>query len=449
MQKEINHNLLRSVFLKDLHIFKKKDKWIAFGKVSGVILVLEEMEANILNDYLENGNLNEVVKKHSVTNEFCITLFLGILEKIKEKKIARRSLPSINSFLVLVAETCNMHCSYCYGTYHKLDTSKSLMNLETAKRVIDVANKLHIYEIAFFGGEPLLNFDVIKATVEYAQKKGLSINYGITTNGTLVTDSIADFFQKHNFKVSVSIDGPKEVHNLTRKYRNGTGTYDDVLRGINKLKERQILSALEITYSMKHPADLKAIINPLVPFCNVISCTCVEGRQGVLYEDEIIQGHRLKKYYSDALDMFIESNSTNQNLYLGGIAELVDSLLSPTKVIHPYICSGIMERATISIDGNIYPCPETMKDIFCNGNIWDDNLLRDLEENRKMVLSNLEKEKLQQYWFSNFIDSCIVRINETENGKMIIDDVETISECFEEVVYKITNSNVCCALKVI
>lgn len=440
MQEEINHDLLRSIFLKDLHIFKNQDKWIAFGKVSGVILVLEETEAKILIDYLKDENLDKVAQKYSVTEEFCISLFSGILEKIKDKKIFRRSLPPIKSFLVLVAETCNMHCSYCYGTYHN-SNSKNVMDVETAKRVIDFANKLHVHEIAFFGGEPLLNFNIIKVIVEYAQKKGLLMNYGITTNGTLITDSIADFFKKNNFKVSVSIDGPKEVHNLTRQYHNGTGTYNDVLRGINKLKERQILSALEITYSMKHPSDLKSIIYSLVPFCNVISCTCVEGKQGVIYEDEIIKGQRLRKYYNDILDILIECNNAGQNLYLGGIIELVDSLLSPTKVIHPYICSGIMERATISIDGSVYPCPETIKSMFCIGNIWNNDLPNYFEESRRAILSNLEKEKLQQYWFSNFVDSCIVRINKNDNGKMSINDVDNISECFEEVIYKITKNN--------
>lgn len=353
------------------------------------------------------------------------------LETVKSEKIPTYP----KTMMLLVSEYCNMRCLYCYGSYGSKVKPK-LMNEKTLKLAIDFAVRIGIRKVGLFGGEPLLNFDLIKKAVEYG--KGKDMEFGITTNGTIVTDEIADFCKEHNIKVSVSIDGPKEVHDLCRVYPDGRGTYDDVIRGIKKLSERGILSALEMTYSAKHPEDLKMIIDALAPFSKLITCACVDGPRNAPYKDLIIRGDRLRKYYQTLSTIELDGNLKSGAVRVGGVTELMVRLLSPIKYINPIICSGLADRVMVSSDGDMYPCPETMKKEYCLGNIGDENSIKNFGGNRKRILSMFSRERLLPYWFANIADICVVRMEKSRDGKLAISDLSGISESFEDLIYKIT-----------
>ncbi|HHT57737.1 radical SAM protein [Herbinix luporum] len=152
-----------------------------------------------------------------------------------------------------VTSQCNFRCKYCVfsGRYsgqriHKTDN----MSLETAKKSIDLYLR-YIEEakdynpnrrpvISFYGGEPLLNFDLIKQCVEYAKSLyDEQIYFSVTTNGSLLTDDIIDFLVKEKFSTIVSLDGYKENHDRNRVNASGHGTFDFVMKNIKKLYEKQ------------------------------------------------------------------------------------------------------------------------------------------------------------------------------------------------------------------
>lgn len=175
-------------------------------------------------------------------------------EEINEENIKRRIYESALQQLTLeVTTACNFRCRYCiFGGNYKLMRPHENENMkwETAKRAIDLYFKLfkeaeeynYIRKpmVTFYGGEPLINFPLIKKCIQYIdyQYSDYDVHYSLTTNATLLTDEIIDFLYIHDVNAVVSLDGPREEHNRNRVYSNGKGTFDDVYKNICKLSRK-------------------------------------------------------------------------------------------------------------------------------------------------------------------------------------------------------------------
>ena len=145
--------------------------------------------------------------------------------------------------IFVVTSKCNMQCVYCQAQNGK-ERPCGMMTKEVAEKAVDIAlsspNEYLSFE--FQGGEPLLNFDIIKHIVEYTSNKNhnKTIQYNIVSNLTLITDEMIEFIKKYNIGISTSIDGNEELHNQNRKYINTQGTYKNVIEGITRLKNAGI-----------------------------------------------------------------------------------------------------------------------------------------------------------------------------------------------------------------
>lgn len=154
---------------------------------------------------------------------------------------------------IIMCNDCNLACSYCYEGQGNFKHSGRHVILKQAYKAIDVLLESvdkHHYQymgITFFGGEPLLRFDDIKDIVSYCDEhknRNTVIHYCIVTNGTLLTEEKREFFKKHNFHITLSIDGDKETHDKERKFKNGKGSYDIIAENVRnylpnfKLKAR-------------------------------------------------------------------------------------------------------------------------------------------------------------------------------------------------------------------
>ncbi|MCI8872690.1 MAG: radical SAM protein [Lachnospiraceae bacterium] len=187
-----------------------------------------------INELKELGYLNE---PYIEKLEHPATRYLDIMLERKVSKI-----------LLQLTQKCNLRCHYCvYSEEKNLGTrshSNKNMSYETAKKAIDfyMNHSVDCEEkvIGFYGGEPLLQFDLIKRIIDYCNKtfRGHRILYTITTNGTLLTDEIIDFLVKNRVSITVSLDGPKEIHDKNRKYINNEGSYDTVMKNLKKLKTK-------------------------------------------------------------------------------------------------------------------------------------------------------------------------------------------------------------------
>lgn len=154
--------------------------------------------------------------------------------------------PSISTMLLIVAGECNLNCGYCYADKGRfgLQRSKRVMDIDVAKAAVDLLFKEHRSSgrvlLNFYGGEPLLHWKVIKASIEHAEriadKRNISLRCNITTNGTCFTVEMHEFFKKrpHLFGLlSLDADDAK-IHDSLRPYKNGKGTFEDILTEVNK-----------------------------------------------------------------------------------------------------------------------------------------------------------------------------------------------------------------------
>lgn len=202
-----------------------------------------------------NMDLEKLIeKKFLVPSDFSEqSYFDGLKEKLKK---------DIHLMYLLVSQDCNLTCSYCFEELPIRE--KGLMPMDIAEKAVDFFFKKSTPDrkIIFYGGEPLLNKKVVKAAIKkvrsYEDKKD-STELVVITNGTLVDRSIARFFSENKVNVSVSIDGPEEMHDLARIDKMGRGSYSRAIRGYNLLKECGINPSISCTigeHNLEHLADI-------------------------------------------------------------------------------------------------------------------------------------------------------------------------------------------------
>jgi uncharacterized protein len=172
--------------------------------------------------------------------------------------------PALHALSLAVAQTCNLGCTYCYAQQGEFGGAGKNMPLEEATRAVELlvngaadGAKLNL---AFLGGEPLVNRSVLQAATLYAEqlaeRRGNPITFSITTNGTLLTPADAEFFETHAFAVTISLDGPRESHNLLRPFKSGSGSFDAILQRVRPLLalQRRMQVSARVTVT---PANLE------------------------------------------------------------------------------------------------------------------------------------------------------------------------------------------------
>ena len=173
--------------------------------------------------------------------------------KLTEKQLNDIILKSPSSNLVLsVTEDCNMRCKYClYSELYEnsVTYSKQNMSWEIAKKSVDQYFELHNEKekrgykkspsITFFGGEPLIQYKLIKKVIEYASGVREDTRFYITTNGLLLSQKVIDFFINHDVFITFSLDGYKANHDRNRVLENGNPTFDKIFSNIQKLQQQK------------------------------------------------------------------------------------------------------------------------------------------------------------------------------------------------------------------
>ncbi len=167
--------------------------------------------------------------------------------------------PPLTSISLAIAQKCNLGCSYCYAQEGGFGVKAKNMPLEKAISAVDLlfaqnhtSNKMNI---AFLGGEPLANREALQAVTRYAKERAVveskRINFSITTNGTLLTEDDANFFECYGFSVTVSLDGVGEIHDRLRPFKGGKGSYERIIRNVEPLlalqKNMQVSARVTVT----------------------------------------------------------------------------------------------------------------------------------------------------------------------------------------------------------
>lgn len=161
----------------------------------------------------------------------------------------------LSTLVLEVAQACNLRCAYCYAGGGSYGREARLMTPEIARRaaryLVESSGSLGTVTLILFGGEPLLNFPAVAAAVEEgeaaAAEAGKRLNLSLTTNGTRFSPEVLEYLREHRVGVSVSIDGPPDLHDANRRHAGGGGTYVDVLEGVALSQEHGARPAARVT----------------------------------------------------------------------------------------------------------------------------------------------------------------------------------------------------------
>jgi uncharacterized protein len=165
----------------------------------------------------------------------------------------------------LVTSDCNYKCNYCFVETRFDKSPKAKMTKRIASKGIQLIKRnTNKIKILFYGGEPLLNFDVIKHIVEESKKNKLKATYSIVSNGSIMNDEIIDFIKANKISFSISLDGAKETNDEMRKYHNNVGTFNKIRKTLCRLKDANIRFGISCTISpsnMEKPEEILQILN--------------------------------------------------------------------------------------------------------------------------------------------------------------------------------------------
>ena len=311
-----------------------------------------------------------------------------------EDKLRLDKINKIDRIEIMLTNTCNLSCKYCYakdGTYGR---KPRILN---ENEIIKYLNALfpikynYVNTVFFFGGEPLLNFKVIKATCNFFEKlvkKGdiqKLPSYTLVTNGTLITEEIAEFMATKEILITVSIDGPKLINDKNRFDKNGKGTYERIKKGINLLlKSNAKLVCFEVTYNKEHKIagiskeDVKDFL--VSEFGNIK--VLIENCNG---DNDV------------SLDKEIDKTSITKNDY----SHIYHALFK--NEIYDFSCNAGRSSLMLTSGGILYPCHMFMlenKYSFSNENEYEKvyNLLKSV--NRSV------KQECTKCWARNLCGAC-------------------------------------------
>ncbi|MEA4897890.1 thioether cross-link-forming SCIFF peptide maturase [Bacillota bacterium Meth-B3] len=292
----------------------------------------------------------------------------------------KKKVGEVKALCLHVAHTCNLSCDYCFASQGKYHGERALMSFTVGKRALDFlmdssGNRRNL-EVDFFGGEPLMNFDVVKQLVAYARSvegaRGKRFRFTLTTNGVLLDDEVTDFLNREMHNVVLSLDGRKEVHDRLRKTANGQGSYDLVVPRFRRFVERRgqrgyymrgtfTARNVDFTEDVLHMADLgftQLSMEPVV---------CAPGEPYALTEADLPA--LCSQYERLAREMLAREKAGVGFTFYHYILDLKHG-----PCIHKRVagCGSGTEYLAVTPWGDLYPCHQFVGDpAFLMGNVWD------------------------------------------------------------------------------
>ena len=244
-----------------VHQYKLNGYNIVLDTASGSVHAVDEVAYDIIEMY-KSSSADEIIK--TITQKYPDVTSDEVLECLDDIKSLEEAgkLYSVDEYEGLacsyknnskvikalclhVAHTCNLNCSYCFASQGKYQGDRAIMSFEVGKRAFDFlienSGTRRNLEVDFFGGEPLMNWDVVKQLVAYARsiekQHNKNFRFTLTTNGLLIDDEVIDFLNKEMSNVVLSLDGRRDVHDLFRKDYAGNGSYDKIVPKFKQLVE--------------------------------------------------------------------------------------------------------------------------------------------------------------------------------------------------------------------
>lgn len=310
--------------------------------------------------------------------------------------------PTVVKALCLhIAHDCNLACRYCFAEEGEYHGRRALMSLETGKQALDFLVKnsgsRRNLEVDFFGGEPTLNWEVVKGIVEYGRslekKYDKNFRFTLTTNGILLNDEIMEFCNREMGNVVMSLDGRKEVHDRMRPFRGGQGSYDRIVPKFRKFAESRHQDKyyvrgtfthynLDFASDVLHMADLgfkQISIEPVVAPPEEDYAIREEDLPVIMEQYDILAAEMIRR----------EKEGRGFNFF----HFMIDLTGGPCVYKRLSGCGSGTEYLAVTPWGDLYPCHQFVGvDGFCLGNVQDGILRPDIcSEFRKVNVYSKEE----------------------------------------------------------
>ena len=343
----------------------------------------EDIVRIILDKYPDRGQVTEeelyqcfeqIEELKKAGQLFTEDTFADMAGKLKEK-----SAGVVKALCLHVAHTCNLNCSYCFASQGKYHGDRAVMSFEVGKQALDflMANSggRRNLEVDFFGGEPLMNFDVVKQLVAYAREKekaaGKNFRFTLTTNGVLIDDDVIDFANREMSNVVLSLDGRKEVHDRYRVDRNGKGSWEQIVPKFQKLVQARGNKNYYMrgTFTHANPDFLKDIEEMLRLGFTELSMepvVCPESDPSALTKEDL---PIVLEQYEKLAELMLERHKEGRPFTF--YHYMIDLKGGPCIYKRISGCGSGTEYMAVTPWGDLYPCHQFVGDEkFKLGDIW-------------------------------------------------------------------------------
>ena len=326
-------------------------------------------EDDILECYAQVESLRDAGKLYSPDT------FESMAGKLKEKTSG-----VIKALCLHIAHTCNLNCSYCFASQGKYHGERGVMSFEVGKRALDFlvenSGSRRNLEVDFFGGEPLLNFEVVKQLVAYAReiekKHNKNFRFTLTTNGMLIDEDVIDFCNKECHNVVLSLDGRREIHDRFRVDYAGNGSFDRIVPKFQRLVEARGGKGYYMrgTFTHANPdflEDIKVMLDLGFNELSMEPVVCAPGDPAELTDEDI---EIVKKQYEDLATLMLEKHKEGKPFTF--YHYMIDLTGGPCIYKRISGCGSGTEYMAVTPWGDLYPCHQFVGDEkYLLGNIYD------------------------------------------------------------------------------
>lgn len=383
-----------------IHQFKFGTYNIVIDVCSGSVHVVDEVAFDIISMF-ETKSKNEIcsdlIEKYSERDDISADDITECYEQVEALKnnnklftpdtfepmadrLKAKTAGVIKALCIHIAHTCNLNCEYCFASQGKYHGERALMNFETGKRALDFlvenSGTRKNLEVDFFGGEPLMNFDVVKQMVEYARsiekKCNKNFRFTLTTNGMLIDDDVIEFANREMSNVVLSLDGRKEIHDRYRVDYAGNGSWEKIVPKFQKLVEARGGKNYYMrgTFTHLNPDFLKDIRQMLDLGFTELSMepvVCASGDPSELTEDDL---PIVKEQYEKLAELMLEHDKEGRPFTF--YHYMIDLTAGPCIYKRISGCGSGTEYMAVTPWGDLYPCHQFVGDEkFKLGDIWN------------------------------------------------------------------------------
>lgn len=376
-----------------IHQYKNNGYNIVMDVNSGSVHVVDDIVYDIIALYEENDADSIKKKLSGVYSENDIEEALEEIEELKEagqlftedtyKDLVidfKNRKTVVKAMCLHIAHDCNLACKYCFAEEGEYHGRRALMSLEVGKKALDFliensGNRRNL-EVDFFGGEPLMNWDVVKELVRYGRSKekeyDKNFRFTLTTNGVLLDDEVMEFVNKEMSNVVMSLDGRKEINDKMRPFRNGKGSYDLIVPKFQKLAESRkqtnyyirgtfTRNNLDFSNDVIEYADLgfkQMSIEPVVADPDEPYALREEDIPKILEEYDKLAVEYIKRY--------------KENRGFNFFHFMIDLKQGPCVLKRMAGCGSGTEYLAVTPWGDLYPCHQFVgQEEFLLGNVFD------------------------------------------------------------------------------